>query len=785
MSQQESHLYEFGPFRLNPQERLLLREGEAIQLTPKAFETLVALVRRAGRLAEKGELLKEVWPDSFVEESNLAQNVYALRRALGEGENGKPYIETVPKRGYRFLANVRVVENNEDELFVGQYIRANTTQGSGIEQGGGRPEGPSQPFHASPDAATESSANNNAGARALRKSETRGALEDATFAQFESKAITLPPGTDNDVRWSRPRRRRKAGLVAVSVALALALVGLGIIISRLFLNAAPPPSNAIKLSRLMSGMKIWSVAISPDGRYVAYMVEDSGQTSIWVRQVSTNTDLHIVPPDGGAQYWGLSFSRDGDHLYYVKYRPGESFATLYSVPTLGGPPRKIITGIDSPITTSPDGKQVAFVRNTPSESLLMIADADGANERRLAVRQQPADFFSSSPRGGPSWSPDGQSIATGVISLKGGYHGAVVIISVSDGRERPLTSHRWYQVAQVAWLSDGSGLLTVARESSVAQIWHVSYPEGEARKVTSDLSDYLGVSLTADSRTLVTVQSNRSSTITFVPGKTPSVSRRSTAGMNEGFYGLSWTPDGKLAYASEASGNLDIWLMGPDGVTTEKLTTGPHHDSTPIVTPDGRSVVFVSSRNGDILHIWRMDIDGSNQRQLTNHTFENAPSLTPDGRWVVYTAFGLGIWKVPSEGGEPVPIYEGSAYAPSISPDGKLIACFYSDEKLKTGGKIALLPIEGGPPVKVLDEPEGISSPTLSWTADGRALVYAATREGVSNLWKLPLDGSPPRPLTDFTSELIFNFAWSRDNRQLALARGTLNSDVVLIKDFR
>src|SRR6266511_6444531 len=100
-------LYEFGPYRLDTAERLLLRDGEPVALTPKAFETLAALVERSGHLIEKDELMKVVWADAFVEESNLTNNVYALRKMLGRGENGRSYIETVPKRGYRFTAPVR------------------------------------------------------------------------------------------------------------------------------------------------------------------------------------------------------------------------------------------------------------------------------------------------------------------------------------------------------------------------------------------------------------------------------------------------------------------------------------------------------------------------------------------------------------------------------------------------------------------------------------------------------------------------------------------------------
>ncbi len=107
MPTRSQHLYEFGPYRLDTAERLLLRDGEPVALTPKAFETLAALVERSGHLIEKDELMKVVWADAFVEESNLTNNVYALRKLLGSGENGRTYIETVPKRGYRFTAPVK------------------------------------------------------------------------------------------------------------------------------------------------------------------------------------------------------------------------------------------------------------------------------------------------------------------------------------------------------------------------------------------------------------------------------------------------------------------------------------------------------------------------------------------------------------------------------------------------------------------------------------------------------------------------------------------------------
>jgi DNA-binding winged helix-turn-helix (wHTH) protein len=116
MSLQTKRIYEFGPFRLDAAEHLLLRNGEAIPLQPKAFTLLLALVERHGHLVEKDELMKKVWPDTFVEEANLSTNISLIRKALGDCENGQRYIETVPKRGYRFVAGVREMGAEQAEI---------------------------------------------------------------------------------------------------------------------------------------------------------------------------------------------------------------------------------------------------------------------------------------------------------------------------------------------------------------------------------------------------------------------------------------------------------------------------------------------------------------------------------------------------------------------------------------------------------------------------------------------------------------------------------------------
>jgi eukaryotic-like serine/threonine-protein kinase len=582
-------------------------------------------------------------------------------------------------------------------------------------------------------------------------------------------------------------KRHKRGLLLGLAALVVVVAGVAFGLYKwIGQRQRTAPTQALKITRLTSTGKATRAAISPDGKYVVYAQDDGGQQSLWLSQVAVSSQNQIVPP-AEVDYQGITFSRDGNLIYYVRTDKDNLTGALYQSPALGGNARKLLANISGPVTLSPDGKQLAFVRvDENHESALIVATADGAEVKKLARHKLPDSFQT----GGPAWSPDGNIIACGYFNRTGGTYRNVVGVHIADGTEQPITSQRWAGQAgqRVAWLSDNSGVLATGVEQggSLAQIWYLTWPGDEARHVTNDLNGYAGVTLTADSGTLSAVRSERTVNLWMAPNGDASRTKQITFGAEreDGTQGLSWTPDGKIVYSSEAGGQQNIWMMRPDGAGNKQLSTKGSVNIDSAVSPDGRFIVW-SSRGTRNTNLWRMEVDGGNPKQLTSGVGERGPQVSPDGKWVVYSRVGdLPLSKISIDGGDPVPLTEKPASMPVFSPDGKLIACNYLDEA-SGQYKIAVIPFDGGAPIRTFDILSSNFGRPVQWTPDGRAVAFIRTMNGVSNIWAQPLAGGEPKPLTDFKDQRIFNFAWSRDGKQLALSRGVVNSDVVLITGFK
>ena len=397
----------------------------------------------------------------------------------------------------------------------------------------------------------------------------------------------------------------------------------------------PAPFQEMRITKLTFNGKATSAVISPDGKQVVYVIYDGGRRSLWLRQVATGTDVKLTEPED-TNYFGLTISPDGNFLYYAYGGMSIQNRELYRMPVLGGSPRKVVDNISSPVGFSPDGKQIAFVRSEsePIGSALIIANADGTEERRVAARKGGPNRFGNFFFGGVAWSPDGKRIATIARgSDAAGRFQNVIEVPVESGAEHVLTSQRWYQIHRLSWLADGSGLLMTAAETASEarsrQIWHLSYPGGEARKITNDLNGYTSISLNADSSALVTIHENQTMDIWVAPdGDAGRATQFKSVSSNmDGLDSVRWTPDGKIVFNSMVGGRDGIWTMDADGKSRKQLSTPENVDYNPSVTTDGRHVVFVSERTGRPAG-WVMDIDGSNQKNWTSQdTIRRPPTV--------------------------------------------------------------------------------------------------------------------------------------------------------------
>ena len=595
-------------------------------------------------------------------------------------------------------------------------------------------------------------------------------------------------------------KRHRIGVAAALVVVLGVLVGGGLLVYKYATgNRTKPSPGALKFVRLTSGGKIGNeviqggVAISADGKYVVFATTDAtGHVSYYARQVATNSLVKIAGPMESVNGSGTTFSPDGDYVYFPNIDKADPDGALYRVPVFGGTPQKILEGIWSSITFSPDGKQIAYVRLFPAtgESWLVIANADGSGAPQTIAKRKLPDYYSTD---GPSWSPDGARIVLGAATIPEVNNATLVEVAVEGGRERPITKPQWSGIRRVLWLKDGSGLVFTANSSFISfstQVWQVSYPGGAVRRITNDLNGYGSISLglTADNQTIATVQDDATRNIFVVtPGQESA--HQISNGKHEGSFSLDTTPDGRIVFLDDTGNGFEIWTMKLDGSDRKQLTSDGAIKVSASVTPDGRYILFNSNRSG-AFDIWRMDLDGNNQKQLTrNETFAYAAVGSNDGNWVVYQGLRAGKWlllKVPIDGGDASQIGNRQCGNPGISPDGKLIACLSPDERASFRWQVAIIPFEGDATTKLLDLPPSFAiNGSFRWSADGKSILYVASPNNASNIYSQAIEGGPPKPLTNFKSDYIDAFNWTHDRKQLIFGHGGNIEDVVLIKDFQ
>ena len=545
-----------------------------------------------------------------------------------------------------------------------------------------------------------------------------------------------------------------------------------------------PPSPVMTMAPLTYAGRSVCAAISPDGNFVAHVEEKDGkQELLYTGRATASTSILALAAD--VKYLGVTFSRDGHYLYVTRTDRSDTSTlygdsgTLYQVALPGGTSRKIVSGVNSPITFSPNGDRFSFVRFNKGEYSLVIVNTDGSGERVIGKRQD-KDTFSV---GGPAWSPDGDTIVCAAGKWDNGYHMNLIEFNVKDGHERAV-GPQWFSVLQAAWLQDKSGLIISARErwTGPYRLWRVSYPQGEIVQITNDASEYRSVSLSSDGNTIVAVRNQQIGQLWLAPDGDTLRARAITSIVGR-VYGLNWTSRGKIVYSAMTGSNLNISLIDPDGSNQTALTVDAGDNYTPATSPDGRFILFASNRTGT-LNIWRMNAeDGSDPKQLTFTDGNSYPSCSFDGQWVVYdnqSKATYTLWKVPIEGGTPVQLSdpEKNAHMAAVSPDNQFLASRYFVDAATE--KIVILPLQGSEPVRLTGIPIR-DWQRVQWLQDGQALAFIDTVNGISNVSSYDLNSNSTKQVTAFNSDRIFAYAWSPDYKQLACVRGTEVRDVMVL----
>ena len=650
-----STIYEFDEFRVDSRQKMLLRGDEPVTMTPKVFEMLTAFLERPGELLPKEELMERLWPDSFVEEANLAQNVAVLRKALGDSSKSPRYIVTIPGRGYRFVADVRMPE------------------------------------------------------RLGRKKEVE---------------------PDPEIHDSPVRSPLKGGKAKLFV-FALGAIILGVAAWFLVSEFQTSPSiEVVRTSQLTawSGLDFYPV-ISPDGRMLAFCSDRSGTLEIFTRQMLQGAKEIQVTSDGSMNCQP-TFSPDGTQIAYARLgdRPG-----IYVIPSNGGTARQISTFGTRP-AWSPDGTHVAFqsdpladlgsnARNAMPPSTLWIVPVASGEPKQLTRPGEPAGGH-----GAPSWSPDGKRI---VFDVNDWAMSELWSVSVDDGSVSAV------EIAGTRSESDP-----------------VFAPDGGSIFFVMDMGTAIG-SVGIDS-------SGKAS------GEPVKVMDASGTRVRQ----ISIDREGKQVVYATLSTASNVWMSPVNGQAAEAVPLTKHaHTRTvlPAFSPDGRRIAYQSFKTGSLAHLWIMNADGSQQRQLSSRPAFNA-AWSADNKTVWFISpedSGTSYWSVDADSGlerRLLDFDEAEAYGARAAPDGSALI-FNS----KRDGKLNIwtMPLSGGEPRQLTFDPEFVAFP--AWSPDAQWIAVQIKRGVDTHVGVMPATGGEIVQLSNEKGQSWVN-GWAGDNDRIVFA---------------
>jgi serine/threonine protein kinase len=596
--------------------------------------------------------------------------------------------------------------------------------------------------------------------------------------------------------------QHKTGVAVSAVIAVLVLAAAGFGLYSLLTRTGPQPFRNFTITQITNTGKSVAAAISPDGKYILNVQNDNGMESLWLRNVASGSDTQIIGPST-VRRRHLSFSPDGNYVYFIQR--GETGTDLFRIPVLGGTLQLIAQDVDSNFTFSPDARQIAFIcGNNPvtGEFQLMSSTPDGSEKTILLTEKNPNGDNNNFPRAA-AWSPDGKA-----IGLTHGTFGDTEVLKAFDiATKRISVTARFPKTLlyQLSWLPEGNLLMVAYSEKGPnpgrRQIGVVSSTGGKLRPVTRDTNSYSGLTMSADGKTVATVQVKTTRSLEVIPAGSLSGKTMPNSQI-ENVDTFDWTPDGNLV-VSDGSKLLQV---KPDGSKLSELISDPGAAVVNLVRCSDTYLVDWSFHAGkDGTAIWRVHPDGSNPIEIGKGSSNTSPACSPDHKWVYYLDTLLTWMRAPADGSGPPEALAGTKipemyeYLGNIdfSPDGKrfMVVALTEDRGTRaTHSNLVLVNLDAGSgsTPQVIDPDQRMSAGLLASTIytggpkfspDGKAIVYDNIDKGIGNLWWQPLDGSPGHQITNFTSGTINNFRWSPDGKSLGVTRAHDISDVVLLRE--
>jgi eukaryotic-like serine/threonine-protein kinase len=599
-----------------------------------------------------------------------------------------------------------------------------------------------------------------------------------------------PSGSSVVVAAARQHKGVLIGAVLIAL-LVVAAAGYGFY-SLLANRVAAIPFQTFALTQVTNSGNATAAAISPDGKYVVSVVDDNGKQSLWLRNVPTGSNTQVLNPDPTV-ILSPAFSPDGNYIFYRKTTDVLAEFRVYRMPVLGGTPQLLVRDVDGGPAFSPDGKRMTYMRANdpePGKYRLLSSSLDGSDEKILQIAPLPLPDSLS-------WSPDGKRIAF-ISASQGGAHGQISTLDIARAKDTPLTSFPDRVFSDLAWAPDGRGLLVNYADSKSGptkrQIGFVTYPGGRFQSLTNDSHGYQTLSLSADGKSLGTIQQQETDSVSLQPATGKGTPTAVPGLPNQAvIQSVGWDSHGDLLVTTTTS----ILRMPPDGSRQAIVLNDPSETMLwSSVCGRGGPILFSTYlREGKTTaNIWRVDADGSRPKQLTSGEQDAVPVCSPDGNSFFYLdAVGVRTMKMPIDGGSPEPVKASAipngfmAGAVNLSPDGRWmpeVAAFSDSATQSWTIKIALIDVNANSeaPANYIDPRAGVNRP-IAIAPDGKAVAYNIIENGVGNIWVQPLDGSPGHRLTNFASDQIRTFQFSPDGKSLAVVRMHVVSDVVLLRD--